>query len=176
MRFEQPDDDAYGRVTNPERYRVVADAAHALVAKLTTEYDVTVTSGTAAADFPAYRGSAESTTRIDPATGAPIRILITDFPGVVIRFGRWGDQAFPSCGCDACDEDPAELVAEMELLVHAVTGGRYVEELRRRTLTRRYSGPGGSRGSTRRLRRQEVNDYRPAGRHEWPAWPTAAPT
>jgi hypothetical protein len=36
-----PEKDAYGRVTNPERYQLVADAATALAGKLVESFDVT---------------------------------------------------------------------------------------------------------------------------------------
>ena len=32
--FDQPDPDAYGRVTNPERYQAVVDAARRMVDEL----------------------------------------------------------------------------------------------------------------------------------------------
>ena len=171
MKIEPPDDEAYGRVTNPERFLVVVDAARRLIAELARDYEVVVTHGTAAEDFPTREDGTAVTTRIKPTVGAPLRILITDFPGVDMRFGRWGHDWFPSCGCDACDEDPDELIAEMKGLVDAVTGGRYFEELRRRTLTRALTGPHGRRGSRQRLQRRDLDHYGPAGRHEWPAWP-----
>lgn len=171
MRFEPPDEDAYGRVTNPDRYQPVVAAAREMIDGLSADFDVAISRGTAKEDFATWLDPAAETMRLEPAAGAPLRVLITDFPGVVLSFGRWGHEAFPSCGCDACDEDPDELIAELTWLIEAVTSGAYVEELNRRTLTRSYSGPWGRRGRRASISRNELADYGPPGRHEWEAWP-----
>lgn len=52
METDRPEEDAYGRVTNPERYQVVADAAVALISKLVQAFDVVKTSGSSLLIFP----------------------------------------------------------------------------------------------------------------------------
>ena len=56
MEPRRPDPSAYRRVTNPDRYRVVTDAAEALVGRLVGEFDVVTSIGDVAADFPYWRG------------------------------------------------------------------------------------------------------------------------
>ena len=167
MDIERPDDDAYGRVTNPERYRPVADAAAALIDELAAGYDVARSTGSSGDDFPDWLGSPSSTTRLVPGHGAPLVFMITDFPGAVVRFGEWTVEAFPGCGCDACDERPEDEVERMYGLVEAAVAGHYEEELTRREL--RHSTTGGS--SRTRLGRGEWRRHGRPGRHRWPPWP-----
>jgi len=62
VRTDPPDEDAYGRVTNPERFQAVADAHTALVDELVDTFDVEATVGNSAVDFPNWPdGSAEPT-------------------------------------------------------------------------------------------------------------------
>jgi Family of unknown function (DUF6226) len=51
------------------------------------------------------------------------KTALTDFPGVDVRFGAWISAAFPRCGCDACDEQPAEVAVELREFVDALIGG-----------------------------------------------------
>jgi len=171
MKFDAPDDEAYGRVTDPEKYRSVVEAAREIVDELVRDFAVAISKGTAAKDFPNWHDPAATTVRLDPEAGAVLRVLFTDFPGVVIRFGHWGRTAFPTCGCDACDERPDELIDEFRQVVSAITSGGYYEELRGRTLSTRLTGPWGRRGTEHRLRRAERADYKSEGSHAWPEWP-----
>lgn len=75
-----PDEDAYGRFTNPERFRAVVDAASAPVSELVDSFDVEVLAGSSAVDFPGWSDGSAETIRLVPAVGAPLAILITDFP------------------------------------------------------------------------------------------------
>lgn len=65
-----------------------------------------------------------------PAAG-PLAIAFTDFPGIVLRLGRWFCEALPECGCDDCAEDPAELVAALRTRVLAHIEGGLWEQVRR---------------------------------------------
>ena len=56
VRRDPPDEDAYGRVTNPERFQEVADAATALISELGDTFDVEKTAGSSAVDFPQLAG------------------------------------------------------------------------------------------------------------------------
>lgn len=50
--FDSPDPEAYGRVTNPERFQAVVDAARAMIANLVKTYQVESTPGNWSVDFP----------------------------------------------------------------------------------------------------------------------------
>ena len=103
------------------------------------------------------------------ALDADLVVVRTGF-GVRLRAGRWAEQSFPSCGCDACDEDVDDLIDELHEYVEDVVAGRLEEELR-----------GGLRGgllSVRRpmsagsesLTRARVQELGPPDRHVWSAW------
>lgn len=87
MRTDPPDEDTYGRVTNPERLQAVVDAASARIGELVDTFDVEATAGRSAVDFPDWPDGSAETIRLVPAVGAPLAILTTDFPGVLVRFG-----------------------------------------------------------------------------------------
>lgn len=57
------------------------DAASALVGGLVDTFDVEATAGSSAVDFPNWPDGSVETIRLVPAVGAPLAILITDFPG-----------------------------------------------------------------------------------------------
>ncbi len=128
-----PPPGAYGRVTNPARYRVVHAAARQFIDDLrrtfaveedrSPELDRILMSSGASA-------SIEEIIRLGPHDddAAPIAFAFTDFPGVLVRAGRWQLWPYPRCGCDACDEDPAETADLMRADVEAVTAGRMSEE------------------------------------------------
>jgi hypothetical protein len=56
--------------------------------------------------------------------GIPLSVEPTTFPGVIVWVGG-RDFPFPTCGCDACDEDVEQLAEQMEELVEAVVEGRW---------------------------------------------------
>jgi hypothetical protein len=117
-----PADDAYGRVTNPERFRPLHLAAETIAVRLESRYEVVrVESGAGERE--------ERTVQLVPAVGASLTISWTSFPGVRVRYGRWHDEAYPQCGCDACDEDPDQVIEELERKVHALTTGRFTESI-----------------------------------------------
>jgi len=173
VEFDGPDADAYGRVTNPERFQAVVDAAETLIGELVDRFDVEKTYGTSAEDFPEWHEAAVTTVRLTPSVGASLVFMITDFPGVVIRFGGWAREAFPVCGCDACDERPAEVIRRMRDLVEAVFEGRLEEELTKRRARSTFSGSWGRSSRERRLRRGEWRTYGQLGTHRWPSWPAS---
>jgi hypothetical protein len=135
-----PPDEAYGRVTRPERFAVLHEAADALVEELAARYDVAVSTDVPLpADLGERGPDLVRTVRLDPAGGgAPIVIGFTAFPGLVLRCGRWYDDLVPACGCDACDDDPAELADELTRRVSSIAahGLREQRVFRRRGLTR----------------------------------------
>src|SRR5690606_379530 len=63
----------------------------------------------------------------DNPDGAPLTVVYTAFPGVIVHAGLLHDFVFPDCGCDACDESVESAAEEMERLVLAVAAGDYAE-------------------------------------------------
>jgi hypothetical protein len=122
--------EGYIRVTDAGRYAVLHDEAEMLLAELDRLYTVErrETKEASADDGPPVR-----TVWLVPHTpaAAPLAIAFTDFPKVVLRLGRWYQQSLPACGCDACDEDPATLVADMGTQAAALVEGGLWEEARR---------------------------------------------
>ena len=128
---EGPPDDAYSRVTEPERFRPLHDWALEAVARLQTNYAVTRDEGkgtdTELERAPLSRPILKVTPLQDSC--APITIAFTDFPGLGVRFGRWATDWFPSCGCDACDEMPDGEFERFTELLSDVVAGRFRESL-----------------------------------------------
>jgi hypothetical protein len=171
VEIDRPDEDAYGRVTRPERYQVVANAATVLINTLVEVFDVEATSGSSAVDFPDWQEAPIETVRLVPPAGAPLAFLITDFPGVLVRFGEWGREAFPGCGCDACDEQPTAVIERMSRLVEAAVEGRYEEEMTKRKLRYSFAGAWGGESHDGRTEPGERRRHGPPGAHKWPPWP-----
>lgn len=142
--LHRPDEAAYGRVTNPERYQVVHDAARLLIDQLTARYEVEATPGESAVDFPRFKGRAVDVVRLRPTEGAPVTVMFTDFPGVLVGVGVYCLRAFPMCGCDACDEQPEEVAEALGQLVSAAIAGRFREELTKRGPMWTFDGDWGS--------------------------------
>jgi Family of unknown function (DUF6226) len=116
-----PSFEQYARViTDTGRYAVLHAEADALLKELGRFYIV-------------ERRETGETVRLVPHTpaAAPLAVTFTDFPKVVLRFGRWYQQSLPVCGCDACDEDPAVLVADLHTQVSALVEGGLWERVRR---------------------------------------------
>jgi hypothetical protein len=102
---EGPPEDAFSRVTHPERYAPMHAVADALLAHLLEHYDCMAEDETAGEhELRAVR------VRSVPGT-APMRLAWTDFPGVRASLGSAAAAAAPVCGCDACDE-PLRASAE----------------------------------------------------------------
>lgn len=108
-----PPEDAYSRVSHPERYAPLHAVGDALVAHLQAAYDCTAE---AAATEPGnvravlVRPARASADAPEPAG---IRIAWTDFPGVRARLGGEVDDAAPICGCDACDESLEDAARQL---------------------------------------------------------------
>jgi hypothetical protein len=123
------DDERYGRVTNPERYRVLHEAATRAVSALESRYLVDRQAGLGLDPELIARAGAIAVERLVPQDrdAAPVTIAFTDFPGVIVRFGRWHVEAFPACGCDACDESPEDLTELLLAELDAIALGDYSE-------------------------------------------------
>ena len=129
---EGPPDDAYSRVTEPERFRPLHDWALEAVARLQANYEVT-RDESEGMDAELERSPlSRPTLKLTPLhdSCAPITIAFNDFPGLAVRLGRWSTEWFPSCGCDACDEMPDEEFERFTELLSDVVAGRFRESLR----------------------------------------------
>lgn len=161
-----PPPEAYSRVTDPQRYTALHHVADQLVTDLTERYDVAV------ADEPAPGPGEVRAVRLHPRSvgGADLVVVHTAF-GVRLRAGRWAEESFPHCGCDACDEEPEDLADELGDFVLDVVHGRLAEELtgglRTGTLAVRRPRSAGNQS----LSRDDVRRLGPPGRHEWSPWP-----
>ena len=157
--------EAYSRVSDPQRYAALGGVADELVADLVRRYDVEVD------DEPVEGLRDRSAVRLRPSSGdAALVVVRTDF-GVRLRAGRWAEESFPSCGCDACDEEVDDVADELREYVADVVGGRFHEALtsgfRRGELSWRRPNSAGSRW----LDRDRVRELGPPGSHSWAAWP-----
>jgi hypothetical protein len=167
-----PDDPAYERVTNPERFLPLHAAADALVARLEAQYQVERRDG----GPPAYEGVIRQVELI-PAAGAPLAIRWDDFPAVNVVFGAVHDETYRPCGCDACDaiEQPDELIEDLEEKVEALVAGRFSERVVKDddqtllTFRFRYEGDGFSSRGTRIPRGHPRLDGPQT--IDWPPWP-----
>jgi len=125
--------DAYSRVTNPERFRALVLHALAVFEHLRAVYDVTELASFAPlpgllAPFEHARPPITLVPTVPDA--APLGIAFTQFPGVIIRYGRWHAAPFPMCGCDACHETARDEAARLDILTRRVVAGQFTEELR----------------------------------------------
>jgi hypothetical protein len=109
----------YGRVTNPERYRVLHAIARELADELERTYDVSRSDTGTEILFTA-----------DSDTAADLTLTLTDFPGVTLQAGHALREAFPSCGCDACDDDPDYECTRLRETVASVVREHFRETLR----------------------------------------------
>jgi len=168
------DEEAYGRVTDPERYRTLHDAAGRLVDRLAAEYDVERVDEAEFGDSFARGVQVETVVRLSPRdpSAAPLAVAVTAFPGVLVRFGRWHVEAYPRCGCDACDEQPAELIEDLTDHVEMLVAGDFSESLAQSLLTHAFVGGG---WGERRLSRQEADRLGERGAFHWQPWMPRVP-
>lgn len=129
--MEGPPEDAYSRVTEPERFLPMHDWALELVARLEQEYEVTRQEGEGIDSELENRPLSRPTIKLTPLQDScpPITITFNDFPGLAVRVGRWGVDRFPSCGCNACDETADEEFERFEELLGDAVAGRFRESL-----------------------------------------------
>ena len=128
-----PPPEAYSRVTNPERFASLHDSAAGLLDRLEREFK-TERRQAYGLDPELEEGCKLSRPSIAllpcEAGAAPISIAFSDFPGLRVRFGRWYVVAFPTCGCDACDETPESETERLTSLIDNMTAGRFREAIR----------------------------------------------
>ena len=128
-----PPPEAYSRVTDPERFQSLHDFAVRLLDGLEANFDVERLEGYGLdRDLEEKVELARSSVRLVPQDpdAAPIVVVFTAFPGLLVRFGRWREESFPGCGCDACDETADGEAARLSKMVDDVTAGRYREAIK----------------------------------------------
>lgn len=126
-----PADEAHTRIRHPERFAPLHVIADALITHLQTAYDVEVTDDLAVANDLVLHPAVEITraVRIRPRSEkcAPLTLVYTDLPGILLHAGVLHDFPYPPCSCDACDFSAVEEVADLERQVLAVARGDYWE-------------------------------------------------
>ena len=130
---EGPPDEAYSRLTNPERFLPLHEAALELIERLRADYDVEMTEGyDPIVSGIGEDGLARPSVRLNPSDSAcaPITVAFTNFPGLIVKFGKWKEERFPDCGCDACDEDADEEIEYMTEIFESVIAGGFLEAVR----------------------------------------------
>ena len=127
--IEGPPEEAYSRVTNPERFQPLHAAATELLDRLEREFAVERLEGPDADDELGRKSLARPAIRLTPHA-APIVVAFSEFPGLHVRFGSWRTEPFPVCGCDACDETADGEIGKMTEMVEAVVSGGYREAIR----------------------------------------------
>lgn len=129
-----PPDDSYSVTEHLERFAPLHTVGTALIEHLISNYEVTseegyhVTNGLLNAPKP---DEVVRVVRLTPLTdgGAPIVFILTGFPGVRLFAGGFFTAAYPSCGCNACDENWIEAADELEWQTLAIVGGGLTEEV-----------------------------------------------
>lgn len=168
MDFEPLDPDVYGRVSDAHRFEVVVAAAREVIANLVDVYAVEVV--TATDRLPSWPHGGAETIGLVPAQGTRLVFHLTDFPGVVVRFGQSGERAFPSCGCDACDESPTGLIDDLHDLVDTVVSGGFADEGADANRWFLY-GPDRSQSRSKRMLADRSEAPGAYGPHEGVPWP-----
>jgi Family of unknown function (DUF6226) len=171
---QSPPPEAYETVTNPERFRVLHEAARQIFDDLVRQYAVERRDYLTA--DPSRPDAEAPAVRLVPARrdAGPLAIVFTAFPSLLIALGRWRQLSLPACGCDGCDDDPAELIEELHEEIGALVGGTFAERLshgfRARTRWGRSTDPEGHWGWIA-VSRSEAKRMGPAERIDWVPWP-----
>jgi hypothetical protein len=184
-----PPQEAYSRTTHPERFAGLHQVAAALIDHLTTTYHVTAHEGPAGAqDLLDPPDHVLRTVRLTPALAeaAPLTIVLTPEPAVIVHAGVLCELTFPDCPCDACDTALEDQADELEHLVLAVAAGTFQERYpvgHQRTYDYTWAAPDGSSSSgysgtppTDSPTRLHHAEDRLAGLpHGWQPWPPSPP-
>jgi hypothetical protein len=125
--------EAYSRVTNPQRFASLHDVMAELLDRLQREFE-TERRAAYGLDPELEQGcnlSRPSIALLPRHIGAaPLVVAFSDFPGLRVRFGRWYVVAFPTCGCDACDETVEREIERLRSLIDNMIAGQFREAIR----------------------------------------------
>jgi hypothetical protein len=176
-----PPDDPQERITNPQRFQLLHEAAWAQIECLVADYVVERRDGEEDLDHLAAGAWPRSpaTTLVPVGGGAPLTLTLTSFPGVDLHFGYHGHRSYPACGCDACDEDPLEEAGRLAADMADVVAGGFVETRHRRILdVDIYESLLTRRDGSGRVRNQrpmpDLGPEVPVGTTDWPPWRRAS--
>lgn len=127
-----PPPEAYSRVTNPGRFQPLHPAALGVLERLQAQFDVERVEGFGLDEEMEKVDLARTSIKLTPVdrSAAPIVVVFTSFPGLMVRCGRWLVTPFPSCGCDACDETAEGQEQRLTELIDNVVNGRFRESIR----------------------------------------------
>lgn len=123
-----PPDDAYSRVTDPQRHSALHAIARDVLGDLHGRFDVTAH---ASSELDPNRSTQAPVTTLVPTNpdSSPLSIASTAFPGLIVGFGRKQREPIPECGCDACDETVDDCASLLREIVDAVTAGAFGERI-----------------------------------------------
>lgn len=127
-----PAKDSYSLTSNTERYAPLHLVATAMIEWLQNTFDVVVEpTDSAVSDLLHRPDEIIQAVRVTPrdAAAAPLTFVFTPFPGLHLHAGSLHDFSFPTCGCDACDDNIESLIEELEWTVRTVVSGGYSESL-----------------------------------------------
>ena len=127
---KSPPDEAYERVTNPERFQPLHSAVMEMIVRMEETFDFRRVEGYGLdEELEGKIAIVRPSVRLTPvnSNAAPITVAFSDFPGLFVRLGRWVIEPFPSCGCDACDESAADEIERLTELVDVVTSEGFRE-------------------------------------------------
>lgn len=139
--WDDPPQEAYSRCAHPERFEPVVVVACALLEHVVASYEVERRDDVV---------DGRATTVLTPAGGgAVLRLQIGGGPLPVAKVaaGFRYVRSWPDCGCDACDDDVADLLDHLEHTVLSIVEGRLSER-------REVPSPSGLTDEP----------------HRWPAW------
>jgi hypothetical protein len=174
--------EAYSQVTNPERFASLHDAAAELLDRLEREFE-TERREAYGLDPEVEQGcnlSRPSVALLPRDIGAaPLVVAFSDFPGLRVRFGRWYVVAFPTCGCDACDETAETETERLRSLIDNMTTGHFREAIRVRAdgtewKESEFWSTGARRAEELRLDQAHARELLDAGSrssYQWVRWP-----
>lgn len=171
----QPQGDSW-----PSRLQVLADAAEVLLDELDERYTVERRES----KEPLGSDAGAPLVRVvrliprSPAAG-PLAVVFGDFPGIVLRLGRWYEERLPS---GDSGEDPGALVADLRARAGAHVEGGLWERVRRGVTgscrETRLVGPDFSLGGSAPLDPAEARAARREGFAapvQWAPWPRRGP-
>ena len=179
---EGPPDEAYSRVTAPERFQPLHDYAVRLLSRLEAAFDVERLERYGLDhELEEMSDLVRPSVKLLPRSldAAPIVVVFTAFPGLHVRFGRWRTEAFPLCGCDACDETADGEAARLSGMVDDVTAGRFREAIGLPLIGHAWQesefwsprGFSSGRGRIDRSRARQMLRASDRSSFEWKPWP-----
>ncbi|HQR80317.1 MAG TPA: DUF6226 family protein [Actinomycetota bacterium] len=113
---QPPPEKMYSVVRHPQRFVPVVDLARTLIDYLSEHYQVNIIR--------------DEEIALEPVAGAALRFQLEEggeVTGVRIEAGLLAEELFPTCSCDACDDDVPQLLDDLEDFVFAVVQGDFAE-------------------------------------------------